>query len=136
MGKALDENVVIRDWVKATDESFVYSTWLIGLYYGNPWYGEIEKDTYMRNYHKILENILNRPGVEVKVACYAEDPDIILGYSVTQNDVLHWVYVKHAWRKFGIAKKLVPENIEFVTHLTNVGKSLLPEKMTFDPFLI
>lgn len=116
------------------DVNFIYASWLRGLYYGDTWYGEMPKDIFMHNYHKVLENILTR--ADVKVACLKEDPDVILGYAVSSGTTLHWVFVKSAWRLIGIAKSIVPTNIETTTHLTKVGRSLKPRSCIYNPFAI
>lgn len=120
------------------DEAFIFSTWLRGLHYGNPWFHEIDKDIFMENYHRVIESILARPAVEVRVACLKEDPDTIVGYAVLEPDrsALHWVHVKEAWRKFGVMKKLIPDRVVCVTHLTTLGKTLKPKEIKFNPFLV
>ena len=67
----------------------------------------------------IIEKVFLDPNVAVKIACLTEDPEVILGYSITEGDIIHWVYVKEMWRKQGIAKMLLPKNIKTATNLTN-----------------
>lgn len=116
------------------------ATWLRGLYYGNTWFREIDKDVFMDKYHQAITIVLKKPTTEVKVAVLKDDPEVILGYSVLDqgytNTVLHWVFVKEAWRKMGIATSLIPTNSDTCTHLTVVGRKLKPANMKFNPFLI
>lgn len=137
-----NELLNIRD-VRPSDKNFIYASWLRGAYYGDTWFGDIPKNIFMTCYHKVLETILSRPGIDIKVACLKEDPEVILGYAVVLNTapgpVLHWVFVKSAWRKIGIGKSLMPDGLTAVTHLTKVGKILLPKlpgKPVFNPFLL
>jgi len=123
--------LVIRKAVKS-DEAFIYSTWLRGLYYGNPWFREIDKDTFFTKYHAVLENILNKACVEI--ACLDEDSDTVLGYVVYRGSIMDWVFVKKSFRKIGIAKRLAPANITKVSHLTKIGKAVKPDEWKFDPF--
>jgi hypothetical protein len=119
------------------DMNFIYSTWLKGLRYGNDWFSFITKEAYFTFYHRIIELILNKPHVIIQIACLKEDPDVILGYSVYEGFVLHWVFVKSAWRKIGIAKDLVPE-FKSVSHITAIAKSILITKfpqVEFNPFV-
>jgi GNAT superfamily N-acetyltransferase len=134
--------VEIRD-VKPADKNFIYASWLRGLYYGDTWFRDIPKQIFMSAYHRVIEVLLSRPGIEIKVACLKEDPEVILGYavrgSVDGNTVMHWVFVKAAWRKIGIGRSLMPEGLTAVTHLTKIGKILLPKlpsNPAFNPFLI
>lgn len=136
----LKSNLIeIRD-CKPYDTNFIYASWLRGLYHGDTWFGEIPKHIFMTNYHKVLELIIARPGIQIKVACLKEDPDVILGYAVIGNSsVLHWLFVKSAWRKIGIGKSLLPEKVTAVTHLTKLGRILMrkiPGYPVFDPFRV
>lgn len=120
------------------DRNFILATFLRGLYYGQSWFSEIDKDVFMRNYHKVITHILDSPKTAVIIACLSEDPTVILGYSLVKENGLHFVFVKSAWRGIGIAKSLVPNNTKFVTHLTKVGLSILKKKpgIKFNPFEI
>lgn len=120
------------------DRAFILASWLKGMYYGDSWFSFIPKNIFMAAYHNFLERLLDAPGVEIKVACLKEDPQVILGYAVCANTVIHWVFVKKAWRGIGVAKMLLPERVSAVTHLTVVGKRLLQTKLpgaVFNPFL-
>lgn len=114
------------------------ATFLRGLFYGDSWYSQIPKDIFMRNYQLIGKTLVNKPTNVVKVACLKEDQDVILGYSILSDDfsTIHFVFVKKAWRKQGIGRSLVPQLATAATHLTQLGKLLLPKLPTcvFDPF--
>lgn len=127
--------VAIRPWTPA-DRNFILATWLKGLRYGNDWYGLIDADAYYKNYHAFLEKLLASPGVAVSVACLKEDPEVILGYSVSHGTVLDWIFCKKAWRGIGIARSLVPADIDSVSHLTDAGRSILKRNpaVKFNPF--
>lgn len=118
------------------DTNFIFASWLKGLRYGNEWFNLIEADTYYANYHKIIEVILETPGVAVTVSCLKEDPSVILGYSVHSTTCLHWVFVKKAWRGIGIAKSLVPPTVTTVSHITDAGRGILKKhpEVSFNPF--
>lgn len=128
----------VREALEA-DFPFIYSTWLKGLRFGNDVFNLIEQESYFRNYHRAVELILANPDTHIQVACLADDPHTILGYAVLgNNSTLHYVHVKQAFRRFGIAKELCPKEIQRVTHVTKVGWSILKEKhptAIFDPFL-
>lgn len=133
----------IRDG-KPEDTNFILATFLRGVYYGNPWYNKMPKDIFMANYKALAEALIVR-GV-VKVACLKEDADVILGYSLLSADytAINWVYVKNSkmadgttWRKKGIGRSLVPKHPVSVSHLTEIGESLLSKfesNPIFNPF--
>lgn len=124
---------------KPEDRSFILACWLRGIYYGNTYFSEIPKGVFMEHYHAVLERFIDNPNVNIQVACLKDDPDVILGYSVTRlskgQHVLDWVFVKKAWRQIGIARSLVPTNIQVVTHVTKLGRSLKPEGVIYNPFI-
>lgn len=123
---------------KEADFPFIYSTWLKGLRFGNDVFNLIEQHSYFKNYHKVIETILARPNVWISVACLKDDPDTILGYAIREEDTVHYVHVKSAFRRFSIAKALCPPAIRRVTHVTKIGWSILKEKhptAIFDPFI-
>lgn len=122
---------------QSTDESFVYATWLKGLYFGNELINQVPQKLYYKAYHQVIERILERPQVQVVCACLKEDPDVILSYCVTEEErVLHWVFTKSGFREMGIAKSIIPSTIEYVTTLTKLGKIVKPKSWIFNPFLI
>jgi len=140
-----DVKLTLRDYTP-NDRHFILATWLRGLFYGDTWFSQIPKAIFMENYHRALERVFSTPGVKIKVACLADDKDVILGYSVYRTlnhngidiNVLDWVFVKSAWRKIGLAKKLIPPSIEACTHLTKSGTSIIKCKLPnviFNPFL-
>ncbi len=121
------------------DMAFVMATFLRGLYYGDTWYQQVPKDIFMDYYAKAAAIAWKSPQIRITVACLKEDSNIILGYSITSADekALVWMFVKSAWRKQGIGKSLLPANLECVTHLSTLGKSLIQEKLSnviFNPF--
>lgn len=115
------------------DEAFVYATWLRSLYYGNSTFRKIDKDRFFKTYPNVIKALLTRSNVDV--VCLEDDPEVLLGYAVYEGEALHFLYVKKAWRKLGIARMLMPGNVTKVTHLTKVGEKLLPKGIKFDPFL-
>lgn len=117
------------------DEALIYATFLQGLYHGNGWYNKIDKTVFFANYHQVIEALLSR--AVVKVVCLADEPDVVLGYAIVSPDqtALHWVFVKKAWRKMGIARQLVPSTVNTVTHLTRIGETIMPSDWKFNPFI-
>lgn len=125
---------IIRD-MEDEDKAFIYSTWLRGLYYGDSWFAECERTSFFANYHKVIEILL--PRSIVKIACLSDNHDVVLGYVVFSGPTIHWIFVKKAFRKMGIARAMVPERtITTVTHLTKLGRIIKPSNWVFDPFKI
>lgn len=127
--------VTIRDLLPE-DKNFIFATWLKGLRFGNDWYGLIDSKIYFRVYHEVIEGLMSRPNITVKVACLKEDPKVLLGYAVYSGPRLDWVHIKRSWRGIGLARDLIPTSITTVSHLTAAGRSILKkhEGIVFDPF--
>lgn len=117
------------------DTNFILSTWLKGALHGNSFFSLIPRDTFFENYERVIKAIIER--AETRIATLPDDPNIILGYSVTEPGIIHWVYVKKAWRKMGIAKTLTQGPFDTVTHVTDLSLAILKNKpKIFNPFLI
>lgn len=131
------ELIAVREYVP-DDRNFIFSTWLKGLRYGNDWFGLIESAAYYDNYQKVIERIVDAAETQMLIACLADQPDVILGYSVCRTDTAHYVFVKRSWRGIGIAKMLVKPSITTVTHLTETGRAVLKKypEIKFNPFAI
>jgi hypothetical protein len=126
--------VSLRDYT-LEDKNFILATWLRGLYYGDSWFSAMKKDTFMQVYHQIVQQILEKEGIKIKIACLKEDPSVILGYVVHSSHAVHWLFVKKAWRNIGLASDLLPETVKIVTHLTKVGLIISKRKgFEFNPF--
>lgn len=125
----------IRD-LKPEDVNFVLATFLRGLYYGDSWFSKIPKQVFMDNYKNVALSLVNKS--TIKVACLKDEPDVIIGYSILSNDfqTIHYVYVKAAWRKKGIARSILPQYPSTVTHLTDLGAQLITKfkDVIFNPF--
>lgn len=128
MSKPQGTNFTIRD-AKEEDIPFIFATWLNGNRYGNQLIGWWDKDDYFERYHRGLEAILTSQDTFITVACLNDDPDTILGYAVLGPDgLVHYVHVKDAFRKFGIARALCPDPITRATFMTPVGWAILSKK--------
>jgi len=129
----LDQLLKVR-LARKDDEALIYQTWLKGLYFGSSWFSKMDQKVFFQKYRVVINSLL--PRSQVFIAALKEEEDTVLGYSVTQNNLLHWIFVKTSWRKMGLAKRLIPDNINTVTHLTDLVRPLLPKKFKFDPFMI
>lgn len=123
------------------DIAFIYATWLNSLYYDS-WFKGIQKSVYFDNYKKVIDHILSY--AKVSISCLKEDPNTILGYLVSEDpDVIHYLFVKEAFRRFGIAKSLFDHNFisperMLITHRTRQANQILNTKsqFTYNPFLL
>lgn len=103
-------------------ESFLYNTWLKS-------YRSTQKYTTDTIYYlyqkKIIKNIIGNPDVKIKVVCNKDNLNHAIGYIVWEMPgVLHYVYIKHAYRNQGICSaflKSLPIDSEQLTLTTHVS---------------
>ncbi len=127
--------VVVRP-AEVNDKDFVFSTWLKGNYWGSKYFGAMPQHQYFLQYAKNIQRLLDLPGTKVDVAVSEEDPVLVLGYSVYNNQALYWCYVKKDYRKKGICNELL-KNMDFVSYVghTPIGADIAKNKeLYFDPF--
>ncbi len=118
-------------------QNLIFSKWLRSLRYGNDYYKLIEVGAYYRTYHHYLALVLQNPSAVVNLAVLSDDPDVVLGFSVSRGNILDYVHVQKDMRKLGIGTKLVPKEIDTVTHLTKTGLTIWGSKYktwNFNPF--
>ncbi len=74
---------------------------------------------YARFMGRLIEELRTEEGAYTLIATDEEDEDLFLGFAVIKEPELHFVYVKHEFRKQGIAKLLLADrNIDRITTTT------------------
>jgi GNAT superfamily N-acetyltransferase len=130
------------DLVPATDvaKNFIFATWLKSYQVNSPFAKGIPSDVFFKGHHTLLERIFERNPVVI-LATPPGEPDVILGYVVAEpsEDVIHYVYVKPAVRRYGVAKALVEATGITLqgtyTHKTFVLRQIPGiTEMTFNPY--
>jgi GNAT superfamily N-acetyltransferase len=125
------QGIEIREFI-ITDQSFIIDSWKKSFYATSEWASRIPKREFEHRHSALICNLIKES--TVLIAAQREEPDIIVGYVVFQRDVLHYIYVKEAFRGFGIASKLIAEaNFPWrvrYTHLTDRGRKIC-EKLGF-----
>jgi len=142
MSEVLETVVTIRQ-PKPDDISFLFSSWLKS-YRNSPWAKPMHNNVYFDYHHALIQDLLNHS--EVYIACSKKNGSDIYGYAVGQwiNDVftLHYVYVKHAYRRLGIGKLLMAcfNRGEFAgcyTHHTHMASKLADKfALLYNPYLL
>ena len=110
------------------DISFVYATWLRSYRTGSGLGLIAGKHAYFTLYQHIIDFILQKDTTTVSVAALEANPSVVLGYAVTEPKILHYVFVKEAFRRFGIAKDLYRSAFEkapAITHITKIGREII-----------
>lgn len=54
-----------------------------------------------------MDEIFKRADINIFVACKEDDEDLIFGYIVFEPKTIHFAYVKEAFRRVGVGRKLL-----------------------------
>jgi len=102
----------------------------------NEYFKLIRPDAYWEIYPKYIQALINKPTTQVSIAIMEEDT--ILGWSMYDGHVLHFVHVRKDIRMQGFATQLIPKDITEFTHITNEALRIWPKEkfkhLTFNPF--
>jgi len=123
------------------DTNFIFNSWLKS--YRSSDFAKAQcNEVFFSNYKKIVNAIINRS--MVTMICSKEDDNHLFGYAVfehlpSDNLLLHYIYIKHTYRKSGFAKHLIEQvrrssNPILVSHITNVCKSSKSIIYVYDPY--
>lgn len=105
------------------------------LRYGNDLFKLMDKDSYYEAYSRYIDSILHKPTSTIRIA--ALDDETVLGWSLSEDKIVHYVWVKKEVRRQGIARSLLPKEFDTITHITNVGMNIWVNKfpqVRFNPF--
>lgn len=115
--------VVLRLAQTDSDHALIYSTWRNAL-----WFAEKRdaktSDSFFKEASEKISEILKAPETRVRMACLADDPDMLLGWAVLRNTHLEFVYVKLDYRRRGIGRLLTQGFKTFSEPQTRIGRSL------------
>lgn len=138
--------VMIRPMEKQ-DEAFIFSTWLKNYKEASSFAKRIRNDIYFEKHHAIITHILKKPETKVMIAHSSLDHDQIFGFLVFEDgasgQVVHYTFVKSAFQRHGIAKKLLidsgveTDRLTF-THFTYALNDILfnHQDWIYDPYRI
>lgn len=94
--------VTVRPYERS-DGVFVHNSWL-----SSSWH--VYKDLPAKSKQLMSIRIEEISALSQILMCVDSDnPEIIYGYIVWEQDVVHWVYVKYAFRKMGLASYLLEQ---------------------------
>jgi len=88
-----------------------------------------------------FETLVTRPDAALRIAADPLDANVIWGWALTEPDVVHYLYVKHSLRRFGITRALLAQagvlpGFE-ASHLTDAAKRVAtshPGLFTYNPW--
>lgn len=88
------------------DHTFILHSWYKSFLVRNSFIKKCVPDVVYEFYLKrqIEKHIYNG---KILIACATDDPEIILGYAIYDNETIHYVYIKRSYRNLNIAKTLI-----------------------------
>src|ERR1700677_5174971 len=137
--------VEVRD-AYLEDIPCIFATLLRSYRYASTFARKISNDVFYKYHHLFLDSCLKRPNSRVMVAHPKGEPDVILGYLLSETredgtEVIHYTYVKRSFRQLGVAKALWAtlnkEKKYTITHYT-VDADWIVKKynLTYNPYLL
>jgi hypothetical protein len=126
-----------------SDWPFVYSAWLESYATGSPLTINIFKSVFFHEHRKVINKVISRGDTQVTVIALEEDPAVLIGFVAWSDSVLHYAYVKGAFRRMGVMRAAlsmlkIDPNLMECTHWTYVLSQLKPRwpKLIFNPYLL
>lgn len=132
-----DRNLIIASWLKCYRRHAFFTR-------------NISNTIYYDWHQRIIKRLFSR-GAVAHIAALQEDPVVILGYLITENDesnkhnpIVHFAFVKYPFRYSGVLRqlatsaKLDPSQPLFYTHHTNELTPIINKypKCQFNPYLL
>jgi GNAT superfamily N-acetyltransferase len=102
--------------MRPSERNLVLSSWTQGLAdaagHGRN-SGSRHRDVYLARFGRLVEDTLSLPELVVLVARDAEDQALAYGWGAFSGDTVHWLSVKRAFRKLGVAHALLPSGMRY-----------------------
>lgn len=101
-------DLVIVEYDQDVHKNFVLDSWLKSMRGG--WFAKhAKKDDFFELQQSIIEALLDKAQCKIAKVALKDNPeeDVFIGYVVHDDDCLHYLYVKYAFRRQGIGQKLL-----------------------------
>ena len=128
------------------DVNFIFATMLKSYRHASTFARKISNDVFYKYHRAFLDSCLKRPNSQVLIAHPKGEPDVILGYLLTEKrdtgeNVIHYTYVKKSFRQMGVARALwqkLDKQDYTITHYT-VDADWITKKysnLIYNPYLL
>jgi ribosomal protein S18 acetylase RimI-like enzyme len=115
--------------LKEADIPFIHSSWGKSYFEVGEFWKRMNEYEFHQLHRPIREELLKRMRVLV---CVGKDNDIIMGWVGFENEELHYIYVKMAFKGLKIGSMLMKEAFQEkpikYSHLTVVGQRIMKRK--------
>jgi ribosomal protein S18 acetylase RimI-like enzyme len=128
------------------DLPFIFATLLRSYRHASTFARKISNEVFYKYHHMFLDQCLKRPESKVMVAHPKNDPNVILGYILSETradgeEVVHYTYVKKSFREMGVARALwatLDKDKKYViTHYTMDADWIVKKfNLKYNPYLL
>lgn len=131
--------------LRDSDLPFIYSSWRKSYWDGHiKHFPNLYYSDFCRFQTALISKLFSRPSIEVIAAALPNDDNVLAGWIMLEKSpeamVMHYCYVAVAFRRLGIARKLLSfaNNVPFAyTHHTKKAKWLTQGHMcVFNPWIL
>ena len=127
------------------DDSFIFNSWLKS-YRNSEFAKDMVNDVYFSNHKAIIQKLLESDSTVCTLLVNPDDYMHYYGYVcytlLPSSKILHYVYVKYNYRKFGLAKRLlnavlVDDKPNIITHIPrNFNKLHEKYNLIYNPYIL
>ncbi len=110
---------------------YVLSTWIKSYATGGSVdageYARHRVNDFARDYAPVVRALVDRS--RIAVACFADQPSLMVGWLASEGDVVHYLATKPNYRRMGVATWMLHDMATLpaeYTHETRLGKKLVP----------
>jgi len=114
--------IIITYLTKQIENSYrnvILARWLRSLRTLNQEFKQMDQDSYFKHYEPFIKNILAKPSTVARILVLQSDPDVVFGWCVYENDVLHYMHIQEPYRGQKYSYLLIPSHIKSFTHRTS-----------------
>ena len=137
-------DLIVRD-MTPDDTAFFFKSVLQHYKHSSPHTRGIPDHVFYDCHHYLISRLQRRPSNVVKFAALREDPTLVFGFIWADHspETVHYIYVKKAFRRLGIARFLLEATFEggddlYFTHFTKDAGFILERfnGFIFNPYLL
>lgn len=88
-----------------SDLNFIFDTFRESMRMDSSLGRSCKASIFKREFNRVIDHLLEK--AKTTIACMVEDENVILGYLIWEPSIIHYCFVKRAFRGMGIAKELV-----------------------------
>lgn len=126
---------------EASDLNFIQATFIKSMKSESSLGRSCSPRVFFAEFTRVIDHILAKS--EILIACVKEDPGIILGYLIYEQNVIHYAFTKAAFRRLDIARDLIrhafpDQKSVLFSQNTNSSKKICEKypELIFNPFLL